>query len=191
MVAWEDFCTSSVFKRQTSVAQKHLVRYRSRLRVARILGNRLLSLKLLATLLLEFWAMGARCPNFQQHKMAKKLWAKRDPPDLKRELEDKKKPPVDDEYEMHNQPLIYDEYEIDDSHEKESLYGDPNDDNLQILKEAPPDIRKFGRLYLRTSYVFKSPYFQTYKRVKKIKSLPAIEPISRDRRKDKCGYKST
>lgn len=33
--------------------------------------------------------------------------------------EDKKKPPVDDEYEMHNQPLIYDEYEIDDSHEKE------------------------------------------------------------------------
>lgn len=33
--------------------------------------------------------------------------------------EDKKKPPVDDEYEMHNQPLIYDEYEIDDSHERE------------------------------------------------------------------------
>ncbi|GAY55025.1 hypothetical protein CUMW_161240 [Citrus unshiu] len=132
--------------------------------------------------------MGARCPNFQQHKMAKKLWTKRDPPDLKRELgtikisvskhfpehitnlsklrngivkqtlepstrekdtlywnnvkdygesipywvrnhhpnikvlpikEDKKKPSVDDEYEMHNQPPIYDEYEIDDSHEKE------------------------------------------------------------------------
>ncbi|KAL9409636.1 hypothetical protein AB3S75_047951 [Citrus x aurantiifolia] len=58
-----------------------------------------------------------------------------------------------------------------------SLYGDLNDDSVQILKEAHPDISKFGRPY-RTSHVLRSPYLHTYKRVRGIKSLPAAEPTN-------------
>ncbi|KAH9671507.1 hypothetical protein KPL70_017399 [Citrus sinensis] len=55
-----------------------------------------------------------------------------------------------------------------------SLYGDLNDDSVQILKEAHPGISKFGRPY-RTSHVLRSPYLHTYKRVRGIKSLPTAE----------------
>lgn len=55
------------------------------------------------------------------------------------------------------------------------LYGDLNDDNVQILKEAPSGLNKFGHPY-RTSYVLKSPYLiSRFKWVRNIKSLPAIE----------------
>lgn len=58
-----------------------------------------------------------------------------------------------------------------------SLYGDLNDDSVQILKEAHPGISKFGRPY-RTSHVLRSPYLHTYKRVRGIKSLPTAEPTN-------------
>ncbi|KAL9457857.1 hypothetical protein AB3S75_006826 [Citrus x aurantiifolia] len=55
-----------------------------------------------------------------------------------------------------------------------SLYGDISGDSVQIFKEAPPGVSKFGRLY-RPSYIFGSPYFiPPFKRVRNVRPLPAL-----------------
>lgn len=56
-----------------------------------------------------------------------------------------------------------------------SLYGDIIGDNVQIFIEAPPGIRKFGRLY-RPSYVFSRPYLiPPFKRVRNVKPLHTLK----------------